>query len=590
MELLDKLMETSSHAIFTVDQNGILTHINQHAKERFGLFMHSRYSHPAGRLAVGDLVILASTEIGADDGCLCPEDLKNIGIHDKRIRHGGKIVAIGVYQDVTVKPIYKYIRRDTENRLHLDTVYQGVPIHVSIEEEQVVVSIWGMQYSIGYFKCIGQIVVADRLHHRVKFWEENGYSARKEGIGNLLRGASYAAKTPETEICVTGYHFRHFFEGELFEQHLQHLFTQQVPQYINQEYTINGVELMASLYPVASEDQVTDVIVRFHNIGDFKSIILERNNTIRLTEKAYRKAKHMSAQDDTLFSLPGNTASIIEVKRQTNKLAQMGCHILISGEEGTGKTTLARSIAYANTWPGNSNVIELKSEEAFYQRALVCSECPDQLFGPSGGTILVDEIDRLSHACQRQLISIIQDHGPADPNAEKTSSANVRVVATTNRNLKELVEQGDFRADLFYKLSTFSLTLPPLRQCKEDIPFILNSLMDELKRRYGLEEKYLSGEAFDKLISYNWPGNIREIENILERAVVLSDSEIIYADDIKLDAVLPELSLRDQLKQVERQLLHQALLQYNGDRKLAMNKLGLSRSVFYDKLREYGLH
>lgn len=590
MNLFEKLMETSSQAIFTVDRNGILTHINQRAKERFGLFMHSSYSHPAGKLNRGDLILLASTEIGADDGNLTREDLERIGIHDRRIRIGGKIAAIGVYEDVTVKPVYKYLKPGTDDGLEIETIYQGVPIRICIDTNQITVSVWGMQYSISYFRSIGQIVVVDRLRHRVKFWEENGYSARKEGVGNLLRGAPYAAKAPEAEMKVVGYHFRDFFEGERFEEDLRQVLARQVSQYVNQEYEINGFALVASLLPVISGDEVTDVIVRFRNIDEFKDTIIERNDAIRLTEKTYREAKHLSDQSNALFSLPGSTLSMVDVKRYANKLAQMGCHILITGEVGTGKTALARAVASTGATGGKYTMIDCSVEEDLEVQMLGSAERPGALRQTDGSTVFLDDIDSLSPLWQSRILSVLQNGRLTLPDTGEIIPVKVRIIAATSKDLKELVEQGRFRSDLYYRLHAFSLELPPLRKCKEDIPFIVNSLMDELRQKYGLQEKYLSGEAFDKLIAYDWPGNIRELENVLERAVVLSDTEMIYTEHIRLDTVSPVLPLREQLKQVERQLIQQTLVQCGGDRKIAMQKLGLSRSVFYDKLREYHLN
>lgn len=590
MELLEKIIETSSHAIFTMDQNGILTHINQRAKEHFGLFMHSSYSHPAGKLRKGDMIILASTEIGADDGNLSPEDLRLIGISDRRIHSGGKIVAVGVYQDPTVKPVYKYLRPDTDDGLQMETIYQGVPVSINMDTNKVTVSVWGMQYSIDYFKCIGQIVVVDRLRHIVKFWEENGYSARKEGVGNLLRGASYTAKAPEAEMRVVGYHFREFFEGDLFEKHLQQVLMQQAPQYVNQQYEINGFALMASIFPVIADGKVSDVIVRFRNIDDFKSTIIERNNAIRLTERAYREAKHLPDRDNALFSVGGNSLSMAEVKRYANKLAQMGCHILITGETGTGKTALAHAIACTDGQQISYTAVDCGAEDELAAKLSGTEANPGALRKTDGSTVFLDEIDRLPLVWQSRVMSVIQNKSPSLPDADGIIPAKVRIIATTSKDLKELVAKGQFRADLYYQLQAFSLELPPLRNCKESIPFIVNSLMDDLCQKYGIEEKYLSGEVFDRLIAYDWPGNIREMENVLERAVVLSETEMIYTEHIRLNTTMPILPLREQLKQVERQLIQQMLIQCGGDRKQAMQKLGLSRSVFYDKLKEYQLH
>ena len=155
--------------------------------------------------------------------------------------------------------------------------------------------------------------------------------------------------------------------------------------------------------------------------------------------------------------------------------------------------------------------------------------------------------------------------------------------------LREAVDAGRFRQDLYYRLSAFSVELPPLRDCREDIYAIANEFMEEICQRYHIPDKALSGEAFSKLLNYDWPGNLRELENVLEGAAALSDTDIIYPEHIHLDAEPVPLTLRQHMRQEERRYIQQVLVQCGGDRKLAMKQLDVSRSVFYDRLKEYGL-
>lgn len=194
MDLLQCLMDSSSHAIFTLDRDGIITHINQQAKVRFGLYHNSQHPHPAGRLEPGDLVLIADTAIGADDGALRPEDLARIGIREPRLRVNDRLVAAGVFDMPGRRPVYKFLPDQDADSLCLETVCEGIPIRLSIERRSVTVTVRDTVYTIGYFRCIGQMVVLDGATGRVKFWQEKGYSARREGIGHLLRGGSYSEK------------------------------------------------------------------------------------------------------------------------------------------------------------------------------------------------------------------------------------------------------------------------------------------------------------------------------------------------------------------------------------------------------------
>lgn len=141
---------------------------------------------------------------------------------------------------------------------------------------------------------------------------------------------------------------------------------------------------------------------------------------------------------------------------------------------------------------------------------------------------------------------------------------DVRLLAAADGDLRTATEQGRFRQDLYYRLSAFSLELPPLREHKEDIYLLAGDLIEKIRQRYGIPERFLSGEAFSKLMNYDWPGNIREMEKVLESAVVLCDTDIIYPEHIRLDAAPVTLTLRQQLKQAERRILQQMLAQCGG--------------------------
>ena len=349
MDILQNVMDSSSHAMFTMDRQGIVTHINQQAKERFGLFNHSLYSHPAGRLEPEEMVIRATSAMGMDDGSLAAADLAQLGIEDPRLRAGDMLAAVGVYKGPGIKPVYKHLRRGEAVGLSLDVTFQGVPISIHIGDKEIAIEVREKVYSINYFVCIGQMVVLDHRTKRVKFWEEKGYSARKEGIGSLLRGGSFIAKGPDQEICVVGYHFRDFFEGELFETHLHQVLNGEVPSFSDVAYEINGFALLASILPIESGGQIEGIIVKFRNIEDIRTTIMERNTAIAAAERKYRESSERSLPDSVPNPLLpfGNSAPTRAVRRRTYKISQMDCNILIVGESGTGKTRLARWILQA---------------------------------------------------------------------------------------------------------------------------------------------------------------------------------------------------------------------------------------------------
>lgn len=594
MDILQSVMDSSSHAMFTMDRQGIVTHINRQAKERFGLFNHSIYSHPAGRLEPGDIVILGTSVMGADDGNLAPEDLAVLGIQDHRLHGGDMLAAVGVYQGAGVKPVYKYLRSGAAG-LSLDVTFQGMPINVKITDREISVTVQDRVYTITYFICIGQMVVLDRRTKKVKFWEEKGYSARKEGIGSLLRGGSFIAKSPEQEICVVGYHFREFFEGELFEEHLRQVLDGRSPGFADMAYEINGFALLASIMPIHDGGQVVGIIVKFRNIEDIRTTIMERNTAIAAAERKFRESSERSLPGEVGDALLGcgSSAAMRAARRRAYKLSQMDCNVFITGEPGTGRTKMAQSIQRVQPRGGPF----VRADCSAIDPALLDAELfgreggqPGLFREADGGTLLLDEVGDMPLSVQAKLLNAIRRGEVLPVGAARPVTVDVRLLAIAGPNLRDEVETGRFRQDLYYRLSAFSVEMPPLRDCREDIYLMANELMEQICQRYGMPEKSLSGEAFSKLINYDWPGNLRELENVLEGAAALSDSDIIYPEHIRLETEPAVQTLRQHLRQEERRYIQQTLAQCGGDRQQAMKLLDVSRSVFYERLKEYGLH
>lgn len=594
MDILQSVMDSSSHAMFTMDRQGIVTHINRQAKERFGLFNHSIYSHPAGRLEPGDIVILGTSVMGADDGNLAPEDLAVLGIQDHRLHSGDMLAAVGVYQGAGVKPVYKYLRSGAAG-LSLDVTFQSMPINVKITDREISVTVQDRVYTITYFICIGQMVVLDRRTKKVKFWEEKGYSARKEGIGSLLRGGSFIAKSPEQEICVVGYHFREFFEGELFEEHLRQVLDGRSPGFADMAYEINGFALLASIMPIHDGGQVVGIIVKFRNIEDIRTTIMERNTAIAAAERKFRESSERSLPGEVGDALLGcgSSAAMRAARRRAYKLSQMDCNIFITGEPGTGRTKMAQSIQRVQPRGGPF----VRADCSAIDPALLDAELfgreggqPGLFREADGGTLLLDEVGDMPLSVQAKLLNSIRRGEVLPVGAARPVTVDVRLLAIAGPNLRDEVETGRFRQDLYYRLSAFSVEMPPLRDCREDIYLMANELMEQICQRYGMPEKSLSGEAFSKLINYDWPGNLRELENVLEGAAALSDSDIIYPEHIRLETESAVQTLRQHLRQEERRYIQQTLAQCGGDRQQAMKLLDVSRSVFYERLKEYGLH
>lgn len=603
MDMLQSVMEASSQAMFTLDREGTITHINQQTKDYFGLFNHSRFSHGPGRLEPGDLVIIADTAIGADDGSLSPEDLAHLNIRDRKVRAGDRLAAAGLFDTPDSTPVYKFLPGGDSARLELSTVWRDIPIRVSISGRETSVTVGETSYTMDYFWCIGQMVVLDGTAGQVKFWEEKGYSARREGIGNLLRGAPFVGKSPGSEIEVTGYYFREFFEGALFERHLDQVMTGQLPEVRDLPCEINGYELVASILPTRDGGgALSGVIVKFRNIKDIHVTIQERNDAIRSAEQRYREREQAARPEESQFAgLLGGGPATAEVRHRAYKLSQLDCSVLITGESGTGKSYMARAFAQAQPRKGAFVTVDcstiapslFESEMFGYAGGAFTGADPRGRAGffeeAGGGTIFLDEIGEIPLDIQAKLLRAIQDKVICRVGSTRPIPVDVRILAATNCCLREKAAAGQFRQDLYYRLSAFSLELPSLRSCREDLCFLIDHLMEKLLQKYKMPKKVLSGEAVDKLLAYDWPGNIRELENVLESAVALSESDIIYAEHIPLELPAAPMTLRQRLRREEERIIRQTLSQCRGSRVQAMEELGLSKTVFYGKLKAYGI-
>ena len=605
------MLESSSHAIITMDSEGIITHINSQAMERFGLINHSSYSHPAGRIEEGDIVIIADTALGRDDDNFTLEQLESLGISDKFIRYGDMLVAVAEFgTEKNRRPaMWKSIKRGDSDFLHLETNIDGTDITVSINGRTADVKVHGICYSISYFQSIVQTVILDGKTHQVKFWNEKGYSARKEGIGSLLReGGSFIAKSPNFKVQVIGYHFSEFFEGKQFESDLRAIIDGDIQKCENREYEVNGYQLIASILPIKNDGGgVTGIVVKFRRIEDIKATITERNEAIKAAEKNYRSeylSENIDKNDNDeadFLRIFGNGRDMMDIKRSAYKLARLSCSILITGESGTGKTRMAKAISSVQIRKGPFIHVDcstiaptlFESEMFGYVSGAFTGANPKGKAGffeeADGGTIFLDEIGELPPDIQAKLLNVIQNKTVYRVGSTRPIPVDVRIIAATNRDLRRGVSEGWFRTDLYYRLSAFTIELPPLRECSEDIIFLIDSLMGEMRKKYGTSEKYLSGEAFQKLLSYEWPGNIRELENVLERAVALTDSEIIYPEHLHIEEGISHLTLRDRLKKEEKRIIEAALLKAKGNRSAAMKELGVTKTIFYEKLKEYSI-
>ncbi|MPM83739.1 Nitrogen fixation protein VnfA [bioreactor metagenome] len=214
-----------------------------------------------------------------------------------------------------------------------------------------------------------------------------------------------------------------------------------------------------------------------------------------------------------------------------------------------------------------------------------------------GGTIFLDEIGEISLSLQVKLLQVLQDKTFFKIGGNRNIEVNVRIIVATNKNLEEEMLKGRFREDLYYRINVFPIWIPPLRERKGDIYPLVQNMLPFICSRLGCEIKRISGEALSVLTGYEWPGNIRELENILERAVNLAEGNTILSTHLTIDRIMdyarPKMAdirpLKEVMDEAEKRAIAEAILISGGDKKAAMNALKIGKTSFYEKINKYGI-
>lgn len=303
----------------------------------------------------------------------------------------------------------------------------------------------------------------------------------------------------------------------------------------------------------------------------------------------------------------GNSASLQAVFRLIEKVASTTANILIQGESGTGKELVARAIHFQSQRSGKPFVAIncgalpeslLESELFGHTKGSFTGATSDKkgLFrAADGGTLFLDEVGEIPIPLQVKLLRALQEHEVTPIGATVPIKFDARIVAATNRNLEEEVAKGNFREDLFYRLNVIEVFLPPLRERREDIPLLVKHFIGKIANEQNSSEKTVTKDAMSALINYHWQGNIRELQNAVERAFILSGNEI------DLESLPPKVrgnsnhgfeirdpdGLNPTLEEVERRYVLEILKNVNQDKSLAANILGIDLSTLYRKLKRY---
>ncbi|HEY4481308.1 MAG TPA: sigma-54 dependent transcriptional regulator [Candidatus Brocadiaceae bacterium] len=310
----------------------------------------------------------------------------------------------------------------------------------------------------------------------------------------------------------------------------------------------------------------------------------------------------------------GNSNAMLEVLKITSHVCRTESTVLVTGESGTGKELIARAVHYNSPRKDGPFVVincgalpeNLQESELFgHVKGAFTGAIRDKmgLFQQAQkGTILLDEIGETLPSTQVKLLRFLQDGEIRPVGGNKSIFVDTRIIAATNENLEKAVELGRFRKDLFYRINVIRIHIPPLRERREDIPLLVEYFLEKILEKFKKGKRVFSEEAMYAFMNYDWPGNIRELQNMIERAVALSKSEIINVDELPLPVPVEEFAalsrnpLDDERKksfivttlaEQEKNAIIEALNKYGGNQTKVSQVLGISTTTLWRKIKKY---
>jgi two-component system response regulator HydG len=382
---------------------------------------------------------------------------------------------------------------------------------------------------------------------------------------------------------------------------------------------MDGIELIRALRAIGADAEVvvmtaygtveTAVQAMREGAYDFVEKPLKRVQIVKTVKLAaergalLRENQSLKRELTQLRSkaIVGSSPTLRRALAIATQAAPSTANVLVLGESGTGKELIARHVHEQSGRKGDFIAVNLaalpetivESELFGHERGAftgASQKREGRIAQARGGTLFLDEIGELAPHVQVKLLRVLQE-GEFEPLGGRTEKADFRLIAATNRDLSREVREGRFREDLFYRLNVIAITCPPLRDRPDDIPLLVDHFVEVYARKNGREGVSVAREVLDRLSGYDFPGNVRELENVIERAVVLSTGAIIRESDLPEPLVRSEprarslnFSIGTPLEEIERRVIHATLEHTAGDKRLAAQLLGIATRTIYRKL------
>jgi len=603
---VSQILNRIDEGIILLDNQQHILEFNDKAKQITGIKLSGEMMHKSGYIEPGDMVLFITSPFGEDDGGLTFELLSSLNIDTSDLKYGDTVMGIGLYQTREIKGVVNRTRKsDISDVVVHSGDFLGNKWQLALDNHHHLmrIEINGLVFEQHFAKAFGHMVVLDGENGKLKFYQDKGYTVRSESIADLLQGKPFLAKNQNQETL------------ELFNRPLRDILVSDQLYLQLEKLSLNHPEKLfleinrRPVYCEVSSFLHMDAyyyLIKFRDLSEMETLFVEYEAILENLE-ALRAAARLIPIPEALEqfdALIGQSDAIQKVKYMAYQAAQIKSNVLITGESGTGKTLLASLIHTHSHQSGP--FIEVNCA------AIPVSLFESELFGyeggaftgadqkgkrglfelAEGGTLFLDEIGELPQDIQVKLLQALQSKQFYKIGASKPTQVNTRVITATNKELYEAVVKKQFREDLYYRINVFPIHLPPLRERQTDLYLLTKQTVKRIAETMEMPEKRLSSDAFSWLRHHHWPGNIRELENVLERAMAISQDHIIEAHHLRnthsLDRVEQDETLRARLSAFERQVILDALVHHNSHME-AMQQLGLSKSTFYEKLKKYGL-
>ena len=342
---------------------------------------------------------------------------------------------------------------------------------------------------------------------------------------------------------------------------------------------------------------------------------LEKQSLLRETEKLRQKTEQLEKRleiAETRLTPIFKSKPMQEIDELITAMAPSEANVLIVGESGVGKEVIA-NVIHARSRRAGKEMVKLNCA-AFPQTMIegelfgyvkgaftgAMNDFPGMIAAANGGTLFLDEISDMPTDLQTRFLRVLQEREYRPLGSTQTMKADFRVIASTNRPIAQALSENRLRSDLYYRLNTFQVEVPPLRERKQDIPPLIAMFLKQFSQQLGKPEPDIAPDAFQKLLDYAWPGNVRELQNAIEYAVVLAQQGVIGGKELPTEVQLRKLSEQAErgapprmgvqsLDEVERDTILRALAECHGNKKKAAELLGIQRPTLYNKMKRYAI-